>query len=63
MSDEQFNKIMHAISLDLAVRLKPLALTAIDTSQLRGAAIDADYILFRYEDWAEQIKSYLTKHF
>jgi hypothetical protein len=61
MNDDQFKKLMHAISLDLAVKLKPPALVNIDKSQLRGAPVDASYILHMgYGDWAKAIEGYLV---
>jgi len=61
MNDDQFKKLMHAISLDLAIKLKPPNLVNIDKSQLRGAPVDAPYILHMgYGDWANAIEGYLT---
>ena len=57
MTDDQYQKLMHAIALDIAVKISS---PQIDRSKLRGAAIDAITILNQYEDWAKTIKKHLT---
>jgi len=57
MTDDQYKNLMYAISLDIAVKIKPQP--KIDTSQLRGAAIDAVSIIKPYHDWAKAIQNYL----
>jgi hypothetical protein len=60
MSDEQFNKLMYAVSLEIAMLIKPQASVKIDPNNLRGAPIDALQFLNAYADWAKVIQENLT---